>query len=144
MNSVQLLGTICRGPEFKFTPSNTAVCNFTIVINKKYKSGDGEMVETATFIECAAWKRAAENINKYFHTGGKIAVTGELSQDKWTDRESGQERSKLKVTVFSFDFCDGKPKSLKRDDESQPKPQKTIDYAATGGHVAIDEDQIPF
>lgn len=131
MNCVQLLGRLSRDPELRYTASNVAVCNLTIVDNKKYKDGAGEWQEKVSFIEATAWAGKAENIAKYFRKGQRIAVVGELEQETW--EQQGQKRSKLKVRVNDFDFC-----------ESQSSSGHPRQSAPQTNHQALDEQDIPF
>ena len=117
MNKVILLGNMTREPALSFTPAQTQVCDFGLAINKKRRGQDGEMHEEVCFVDCRAWKHTAENIGKYFHKGSKILVEGELHFSSW--EKDGKKHSKLRVTVYQFDFVDSKG-----DSQQAPAPQQ--------------------
>jgi single-strand DNA-binding protein len=102
LNKVMLMGNLTRDPELRYTPSGTAVTDFGMAINRKYKDQD----ET-TFVDCVAWARTAEVISEYLKKGRPIFVEGRLTFESWEGRD-GQKRNKLKVTVESFQFIGGR------------------------------------
>jgi len=104
LNKTLLIGNLTRDPELRYTPSGTAVCDFSIAVNRKWKGSDGQMKEDVAFIECTAWARTAEVVNQYTKKGQSIFVEGHIQQDRWEDKETGQKRSKLKITVERVQF----------------------------------------
>jgi single-strand DNA-binding protein len=106
-NKVLLMGNLTRDVELKYTPSNMAVANLAIAVNRRYKGADGEMKEETTFVDCEAWAQTAENLSKWFSKGRPIFLEGRLKLDQWQDKDGGN-RSKLKVVVESFQFVDSK------------------------------------
>ena len=113
-NRVILAGHLTREPELKYLPSNTAVCDFGLAINRKYRDKDGQQREEVCFVDCQAFGRTAEVINQYFRKGKPILVEGRLQYREWTNNE-GQKRSKLSVFVESFTFIGGKDDTGGRD-----------------------------
>ena len=92
MNKVFLMGNMVRDVEVRHTPSNNAVSQFTIAINRKFRGKDGQMNEEKTFVDCEAWGRMAETIGKFFPKGKKIMVEGRLKLDQWEDKNGGGKR----------------------------------------------------
>ena len=106
-NKVLLMGNLTRDVELKYTPSNMAVANFGLAVNRKYKAGDGEMKEETTFVDCEAWAGTAENLSKWFSKGKPIFIEGRLKFEQWQDKE-GNNRSRLRVVAENFQFVDSK------------------------------------
>jgi single-strand DNA-binding protein len=106
-NKVLLMGNLTRDPQLRYTPSQAAVCDFGLAINRKWKAQDGQMKEEVCFVDCTAWGRAAENLSKYVTKGRPLFVEGRLTYQTW-DGKDGQKRSKLLVTVENFQFIDSK------------------------------------
>lgn len=78
MNIVVLSGRLTKEPVIKFIGDNTAVCNFTIAVQRPYK--DKETGEYITdFIQCQAWKSQAEFIGTYVKKGHKVELTGAIN-----------------------------------------------------------------
>lgn len=107
INQVSLAGNLTRDPELRYTAQGNAVCEFTVAVNEKWGSGD-QRREEVHFFECVAWRRAAEIIAEYLRKGSPVWVSGKLKQDRWEDQNSGQKRSKVRVTVREFQFLGGK------------------------------------
>lgn len=103
VNKVFIGGTITRDPEIRYTSSGTAVCAFSVAVNERY--GDRE---NAVFVACVAWKETAEIVKKHFGKGSRIFVEGKISQEEWTDKNTGEKRGKTKVTALRIDFVDRK------------------------------------
>lgn len=106
-NKVILMGNLTRDPETRAIPSGQNVTNFSLAVNRTWKNQDGETQEAVNFIDCVAWGRTGETIAQYMQKGRPILVEGRLEQRSWEDKESGQKRSKIEVTVESFNFVGG-------------------------------------
>ena len=102
-NKVILLGNITRDPEMSYLPSQTAVTAFGMAVNRKWASKDGEKKEEVCFVDCIAFGKTAENINKYCSKGDQFFVEGRLKFENWTAKD-GTKRSKHKVVVEGFQF----------------------------------------
>ncbi|MEC9374324.1 MAG: single-stranded DNA-binding protein, partial [Planctomycetota bacterium] len=105
-NKVLLLGNLTRDPEVRHISGDMAVANFGIAVNRRFRTRDGENREETTFVDCEAWGRTAETISQYLSKGRPIFIEGRLKLDTWQDKESGANRSKLKVVVDNFQFVD--------------------------------------
>src|SRR5207249_1605545 len=85
--AVTLLGNLTRDPQLKYLPSQTAVVEFGMAMNRKFKTQSGEMKEEVTFIDCSAFGRTAEVINQYCHKGNLLFVEGRLKYATWEDKQ---------------------------------------------------------
>jgi single-strand DNA-binding protein len=104
-NRVILAGNLTRDPQLSYTPSNTAVCEFGMAMNRKWRDREGNQKDEVCFVDLSAYGRTAETINQYMRKGRAILVEGRLRYRQWTNKE-GQNRSKLDVFVESFSFID--------------------------------------
>lgn len=104
LNQVNLIGNLTRDPELRVTPKGTAICQFSLAINRKWKDDTGRESEEVTYVDCEAWGKAGENIQKYTTKGRPLYVGGRLKLDQWTDKTSNEKRSKMKVVVENFQF----------------------------------------
>jgi len=161
MNNVQILGTITRDLELKYTASGTAILSFGIAYNEKYKKQDGSYEDKAHFFDVTAFGKRGETINKYFTKGARILISGSLDFQSWNDN-NGQKRSKVSIKLNDFDFIDknqsnngqanyNQPQQPQYQAPQQPQPrqQPQVEYQnAQGQQVphAIDtnEGEIPF
>jgi len=105
-NKILLMGNLTRDPQLTYLPSQTAVVEFGLAVNRKWTGKDGEGKEETCFVDCRAFGRLAENINKYLTKGRPLFVEGRLTFDSWTAQD-GTKRSKHRVTVENFQFLPG-------------------------------------
>ncbi len=133
-NKVLLMGNLTRDPQLSYTPNQTAVVDFGLAVNRKWKSRDGEDRDETCFIDCRAFGRTAENINKYMSKGRPLFVEGRLTFDSWTSQD-GTKRSKHRVTVENFQFLPATPPR----EANQTQQSETKE-----GSNNTDTDDIPF
>ncbi|MBU0640996.1 MAG: single-stranded DNA-binding protein [Planctomycetes bacterium] len=102
-NRVILMGNLTRDPQLKYLPSNTAVCEFGLAVNRRWRDRDGNQRDETCFVDLAAFGKQGETINQYMSKGRAILVEGRLKFDSWTGQD-GTKRSKLSVVVDNFTF----------------------------------------
>ncbi len=139
-NKVLLIGNLTRDPQLSYLPSQTAVVEFGLAVNRRWTGKDGQKKEETCFIDCRAFSKTAETINKYLSKGRPIFVEGRLDFDTWTAQD-GSRRSKHRVTVENFQFLGGAPGGSNAGSVAQGGE------AAVGGEQQgpqINEDDIPF
>src|SRR5678810_245055 len=107
-NKVILMGNLTRDPQLKYLPSQTAVVEFGLACNRRYKTQSGEQKEEVTFVDCTAFGRTGEVINQYFTKGKPIFIEGRLKYDSWEDKQGGGKRSKITVVIENFQFVGGR------------------------------------
>ena len=102
-NKVILMGNLTRDPQMSYMPNNTAVVEIGLAMNHRYKDSGGNQQEKVCFVDCTAFGKTAETINKYLAKGNPLMVEGRLELDTWQDKQ-GQNRSKHKVFIEKFTF----------------------------------------
>ena len=107
-NKVILMGNLTRDPQLKYLPSQTAVVEFGLACNRRFKTQSGEQKDEVTFVDCTAFGRTGEVINQYFTKGKPIFIEGRLKYDQWEDKQGGGKRHKLTVVVENFEFVGGR------------------------------------
>jgi len=135
LNRVLLIGNLTRDPELKYLPSGTAVCEFGLAINRKWKGKDGNQQDETCFVDCQAWARSGEIIAEYCAKGKPLFIEGRLKLDSWEGRD-GTKRSKLRVVVENFQLLGSRDARGGQSQESTPPP-------ATDNDADADSD-IPF
>lgn len=108
LNKVMLIGNLTRDPEVRYTPKGTAVTDIGLAINRNYTLDDGERREETTFVDITYWGRQAEVLGEYMKKGRPLYVEGRLQLDSWEDKNTGQQRSRLKVVGDNFQFLGGR------------------------------------
>ena len=87
--------------------TQSAVVNFTIATNRKYKNKEGNILEDAEYHRCVAYGNTAELLWKYLTKGKKIYLEGRLRTRKRQDTE-GYDRFSTEIIVDNFIFLDTK------------------------------------
>ena len=105
LNKIILMGRLTRDPELRRTESGTAVCSFSIAVDRDFKSKNGE--KETDFIDIVSWRATAEFVSKYFTKGRMAVVEGRLQIRDWTDKEGGKRRS-AEVVADNVYFGDSK------------------------------------
>lgn len=108
MNKVELVGRLTKEPEVKMTSNQTEYCNFTVAVDRKFKDKDGN--RQADFIICVAWKQTATFIQKYFHKGNRIGLTGSIQARTFEDKE-GRTVFVTEVLVDDAEFVESANKT---------------------------------
>ena len=81
--------------------NNKPVVNFSLAINDRYKTKEGEVKESTTFIDCAIWNRPS--VAQYLTKGALIEVSGRLSTKAYLNTSS-EPKSALRISVREFKF----------------------------------------
>lgn len=84
MNKTILMGRLTKDPEVRYTQStNMMVTSFTLAVNRRFaKQGEERQVD---FINCVAWNKTAEFVNKYFKKGQQVGVIGRIQTRNYDD-----------------------------------------------------------
>ena len=93
MNNITLVGRAGRDPEVRYFESGTVVANFTLAVNAYKKD------EAPDWFNLTIWGKQAQVAADYVKKGSQIAVSGRMTSEKWTDRTTGEEKSKPVVVV---------------------------------------------
>jgi single-strand DNA-binding protein len=107
-NKVILMGNLTRDPEVKYTSGGTAIAKLGMAINRTWTNKEGQKQEETTFVDVDAFGRQAEVIGQYLKKGRPVMIEGRLKLDQWDDKQTGQKRSKLGVTLEGFQFLDSR------------------------------------
>ena len=107
MNSVNLTGRFARDPDVRYTDGGTSIARFTVACDRRYKQEGGP---TADFINCIAFGKTAEFIEKYFRKGMKIELTGRIQTGSYTNQE-GNKVYTTDVVAEQVGFAESKASS---------------------------------
>ena len=96
-----IVGRLTSDAELRFSASGVAVAKFTVVSSRRVKNSNTDTWEDSdvTYWDCVAFKQLAENIVSSVVKGTEVVVVGRAKQESWEDRQTGQKRSKMSVTV---------------------------------------------
>jgi single-strand DNA-binding protein len=100
---ITIIGRLTTDPELRFTPSGSAVANFTIAQNPRIfdrQSNEWKDGET-NFFRCSIWREAAENVAESLTKGMPVIAFGEIKTKKYQTKE-GENRSSQEVELSSI------------------------------------------
>jgi single-strand DNA-binding protein len=104
INNVVLVGRLTRDSELKYIQNGTAVCNFSIAVNRRKKNGD-QWEDEPSYFNIVLWGRQGESLSQYLLKGKQVGIDGELRQERW--QQDGQNRSKIEVVAKNVQLLGG-------------------------------------
>lgn len=129
-------------PELKYVgkgEEKNAVAELRVRVPNVKRDSDGNFRERGFWANVSVWGKFAEPVTKMVAKGDQLFVVGNLYQDNWNDKETGEERSGIKIDAKLVFPWMPDLESLKY------KPRRAKDG---GDHQDADpeedEDQIPF
>ena len=135
MNKVIIIGRFTRDPEIKYSTGEnvTATARFSLAVNRRFKNKEGNY--DADFINCVAFGKTAEFIEKYFTKGMAIGITGRIQTGSYTNKE-GQKVYTTDVVVEETEFIESKNKNTAENTVAS-------NYSLTNSEESSD-DELPF
>lgn len=102
LNYVQFSGYLGKDPEQRIVNGKTVV-SFSIGVGRKWKDKQtGEEKGDKFFLDVTTWEKLAEQCNQ-LRKGDAVIVSGSLREEKWTDKETQQPRSRMSMTARTVD-----------------------------------------
>lgn len=107
LNKAMLIGRLGQDPEVRYTQSNTAVANFSLATNERFKDRNGEWQERTEWHRIVAWGRTAEICQEYLKKGSLVYVEGPIQTNEWEDKE-GQKRYTTEIKAQFMRMLDSR------------------------------------
>ena len=110
MNKVILMGRLTRNPDVRYSQGNgesLAIARYTLAVERRGRKNGGDNQQTADFISCIAFGKAAEFTEKYLRQGTKICIRGRIQTGSYTNKE-GQKVYTTEVVVEEQEFAESK------------------------------------
>lgn len=153
VNKVILLGNLGKDAETKFTPSGTAVSNFTLATSRRWKDQQtGEWKEETEWHRIVLWR--SENVSNYLLKGKQVYIEGRIQTRSYEDKE-GQKRYVTEVVCDELILLGSgresgapaggeyaQPVSMPR--AARPQPAAAPSAPADDFSQGITEDDVPF
>ena len=117
MNKTILIGRSTKDADVRYSQGEKpmAIARISLAVDRKFKQ---EGQPTADFINCIAFGKTAEVIEKYVTKGTKIAVVGRIQTGSYTNKD-GQKVYTTDVVIDELEFCESKSN---QQSNSQPAP----------------------
>ena len=114
INAISLLGNIGNDCEVRwFTNGDAGVASFSLAVTERYKDKTGEQKEKTIWIPCKVYgpKGRMDYAAKFLLKGQRVAVTGKLEQEEWTDKDTQKKRDRLIVRIDELELAGSGRKS---------------------------------
>jgi single-strand DNA-binding protein len=98
--TITVVGNLTNDPELRFTPSGSAVANFTIASTPRTfdrQSNEWKDGETL-FLRASVWREAAENVAESLTKGTRVVAQGRLKSRSYETKE-GEKRTVIELEV---------------------------------------------
>ncbi|MFO7819078.1 MAG: single-stranded DNA-binding protein [Halanaerobacter sp.] len=137
LNKTILIGRLTDDPELRYTANGTAVCNFTLAVQRPFKNREGEY--DADFIDIVVWRKQAETCANHLGKGRLVAVDGRL-QIRTYETDEGYNRRVSEVVANDVRFLEW-PDDSKKKKMKQSKKQSDQEQ---GQQIDEEELDVPF
>lgn len=141
MNKVILMGRLARDPEVRYTTGEKtmAIARYTMAVDRRTSNEQ----QTADFISCVVFGRAAEFAEKYLRKGTKILISGRIQTGSYTNKDGAMVYT-TDVVVEEQEFAESKHGS--RPGENSVEGNYTGQQASDGFMNIPDgiEEELPF
>jgi single-strand DNA-binding protein len=141
INKVIIVGHLGKDPEVRYTPSGSAVANFSVATSETWKDKTtGEKKERTEWHRIVAWDKLGEICGEYLSKGRQVYVEGRLQTRSYDDKE-GVKRYTTEIIATDVQFLGPKDSGGGRPGSSGGAPPRD-----TGGGPGppVADDDIPF
>lgn len=109
VNDVTLIGNLGKDPEVRFTEGGSAVASFSVATSRGWTDKQsGQRKEETEWHSVEVWGKQAEACGQYLAKGRQVYVQGRIKTDTWKDKESGEDRRRVKIVAHNVRFLGGK------------------------------------
>src|SRR5207248_8660372 len=147
LNKALLIGRLTKDPEMRYTPSGTAVTNFSIATNRWSSGGEGERKEFTDYHNIVAYnigkRNLAEIVAQYTRKGALVFIEGRFQTRSW-EGQDGQKRRTTEIIANDVQFLDSRSGGAP-DGTARQRPAATDEIPAPDDAPRdVDPDEIPF
>ncbi len=83
-----------------------SVTNFSLATNRTWTDAAGEQRKATDWHRVTTWGRLAEVVNEYMAKGKRVRIVGHLEYQSWTDKTTGEQRSRAVIVASQVLFLD--------------------------------------
>ena len=146
MNKVILMGRLTRDPDVRVSTGERqmSIARYTLAVDRRGRRTDNGGEQTADFISCVAFDRAAEFAEKYFHQGMRVLITGRIQTGSYTNK-NGQKVYTTDVIVEEQEFADSRVAGQVNSTGTEaPQADSMPGDGFMNLPVGVEDDGIPF
>ena len=119
LNRTEIIGHTGSEPELRFTPTGKPVTSFSVAVNRRYTTANGEKKEETDWYTVVVWNRLAENCNQFIVKGQCVYASGRVRLHEW-DTQEGEHRSKLELIANTVLFLDKRKQATSPEEDLDP------------------------
>jgi single-strand DNA-binding protein len=95
-----MIGRLTKDAELNYISSGTALTKFSIA-NNDMKPGlnGGPWIDEVSFFDCILWGKTGISLNQYLSRGQQVLLEGRMRQERWVDKNTNYNRSKVTFVV---------------------------------------------
>lgn len=134
VNKVILIGRLGQDPELKYTPSGSAVANFSLATSESWNDKSGEKQEKTEWHRIVVWGKLAELCSQYLKKGRQAFIEGSLETRTWDNKE-GVKMYTTEVKARGVQFLDSNDHHAQKQQSQDTQPAQAPTFTA---------DDIPF
>lgn len=144
INRTVLTGRLTDDVDLRYTQSGSAVGNFRLAVNRRFKSDSGQ--READFINCVIWQKGAENLANFTHKGSLIGIEGRIQTRNYTNDE-GNRVYITEIVVEGFSLLESRNENQvntgyqQNNFNNQPSNNP---FGNANDQVDISDDDLPF
>ena len=140
------MGRLTRDAEVRYSQgdASTAVARFSLAVDRRFKR-DGDD-QSADFINCVAFGRTGEFMERFGRKGTKFLVEGRIQTGSYTNKD-GQRVFTTDVVVEQIEFAESKSSNDGNNGGYVPTNRPTPSGAAGDGFMNIPDgidEELPF
>lgn len=134
-----LTGNLGRDPEFQTTQSGQMVSKFSLAVRQPKRQGQDQ---PAFWVKVEVWGKQAEYVANYLKKGNSVCVTGQVAEDQWNDKTTGELKKAVVIRNASVESWQS------REDAPPVQQQQYVPAPAPAPRPAppssYDDSDIPF
>ncbi len=107
VNKVILVGNLGRDPELRQAGGQTVALLRLATSRSWIDKRSGQRKEEREWHDVEVWGRHGELCGQYLVKGRQVFVAGRLKADRWKDKQTGQDRHRVKIVAELVQFLGG-------------------------------------
>lgn len=112
LNRAVIIGRLTKDPDYRQTNNGTALTRFTLAVDRKFKSANGE--RATDFLDIVTFGKTAENCATFLSKGKLAAVDGSVQVNSYVAKD-GSKRIGFHIVADDVRFLSPKDKPMTED-----------------------------
>ena len=144
MNKVILMGRLTRDAEVRYSQgdASTAVARFSLAVERRFQRDSSD--QNADFINCVAFGKTAEFLERFGRKGTKFVVEGRIQTGSYTNKD-GVKVYTTDVVIEECEFAESKNASGNSGfSQGRPEPDAAVGDGFMNIPDGVEDEGLPF